>query len=204
MTSENQPSCLSQPSKSIASRKHHPSSLNTIAMSSTIIANSDVEAQHNSVASDSDASVSTTSKQRISSARKRVIDETQLAPEEAERLQARRAYNRECATRARKRTKNLVAELQDEVKSLQTDKEDLRRENAVMKAQLEGLERQNQTLIFKQTLSNRQPFSVFGAMPGGFMYPGINLGDAFSGLQTSHVGMNEAALRAGLLPSTKP
>ena len=40
--------------------------------------------------------------------RKVTIDETLLQPDAAEKILARRAYNRECATRARKRCKQNV------------------------------------------------------------------------------------------------
>lgn len=94
--------------------------------------------------------------QLVSSSKKRVIDETLLSPEEAHKLQARRAYNRECATRARKRTKNLVAQLQDEVKELRSDKGELSRIHAVMRAQLELLEKQHKALLFRQAMSDRR------------------------------------------------
>lgn len=157
-------------------------------------------------------------KQRVSSSLKRVIDETQLSPEEADRLQVRRAYNRECATRARKRTKTLVTQLQDDIKQLQEDKDDLRRENAVMKAQLEGMEKQNQTLLFKQAMNEQRQMAqvatmnAFGAMNGGgigggggmgglMMQPGMKLGDALTELRMANLTSQEsaAASRARLL-----
>jgi bZIP transcription factor len=140
-------------------------------------------------------------KQRISSSRKRVIDETLLSPEDADKLETRRAYNRECATRARKRTKNLVSQLQDEVKTLQTDKEELRRENAVLKAQLEGFEKQNQTLMFKNVLVDQR--HMHGAMgAGAYLQPhhGVTLGDALSEMRmASLAGRESAASRARLM-----
>ena len=105
--------------------------------------------------SGSSAAAGSSEQRRVSSSRKRVIDETLLSPEEAHKLQVRRAYNRECATRARKRTKSLVAQLQDEVKELQADKDELRRTHAVMRSQLELLEKQNKALLFRQAMSDR-------------------------------------------------
>jgi ABC-type phosphate transport system auxiliary subunit len=168
---------------------------------SAATSNSKLEDPHNGAPSDAEASataqarsgseVSGPKKQRISSSLKRVIDETQLPPEEAEQLESRRAYNRECATRARKRTKNLVAQLSDQVRNLQADKDDLRRENAVIRAQLQSIERQNQTLAFKHGLVERHHanmsmsahMSPFVPSPmGGFLQPRMNLDTALTNL----------------------
>jgi hypothetical protein len=137
-----------------------------------------LEDKHGAVTSESEASTSAEerrsckvrlggARQVISSTRKRVIDESLLSPDEADKLESRRAYNRECATRARKRTKNLVAQLQEDVKNLQQDKNELRRANEVMKAQLAALEKQNQALLFKHAMHSPQTatMSAFG-MPG--------------------------------------
>ena len=56
-----------------------------------------------------------------------VIDETKLPSDEAERLLAKRAYNRQCADRARKRSKETVKELLQQVQELHADKVELRR-----------------------------------------------------------------------------
>jgi hypothetical protein len=88
---------------------------------------------------------------RVGSFRKRVIDETLLSTEEAEKLQSRRAYNRECAARARKRSKNMVAQLQDEIQLLQSEKQALQRERGTMSAGLETLEQQNRILMAQAT-----------------------------------------------------
>jgi bZIP transcription factor len=162
------------------------------------------ERDESSVAGGSTISGGTTVKQRISSTRKRIIDETLLSPEEAEKLESRRAYNRECATRARKRTKTLVNQLQDEVKTLQTDKEELRRENAVLKAQLEGFEKQNQTLMFKNAMADQRAH-MGGANPAAFMPPtlrasGVTLGDALTEMRMATLASREAASRAYIFP----
>jgi hypothetical protein len=178
--------------------------------------NSKLEDAHNGATSDAEASltsqarsgsdVSGHKKQRISSSLKRVIDETQLPPEEAEKLESRRAYNRECATRARKRTKSLVVQLSDQVRILQADKDDLRRENAVIRAQLQSLERQNQTLVFKHGLVERShhanmPMSPLMLSPmGGFQQPCMNLDTALTGLLSAQ----QAAARNQLLRPMNP
>ena len=87
---------------------------------------------------------------------KRVIDETQLSPKEAELLEKRRAYNRLSATRARKRNKHLVCQLQDEVATLTKEKHELQRANEEMKTRMRLLEKHNQTLLLKQLTSERQ------------------------------------------------
>jgi hypothetical protein len=84
---------------------------------------------------------------RVGSFRKRIIDETLLSTEDAKKLQSRRAYNRECAARARKRSKNMVAQLQEEIQLLQSEKQALQQERATMSAQLETLEQQNRILM---------------------------------------------------------
>jgi FtsZ-binding cell division protein ZapB len=160
------------------------------------------ERDESSVTGGGSSTASGVVKQRISSTRKRIIDETLLSAEEAEKLESRRAYNRECATRARKRTKTLVNQLQDEVKSLQTDKEELRRENAVLKAQLEGFEKQNQTLMFKNVMADHR---AMGTNPGAFMPPtlrpgGVTLGDALTEMRMATLASREAASRAYMFP----
>jgi TolA-binding protein len=87
--------------------------------------------------------------------KKRVVDETLLPPEEAEKLLARRAYNRECASRARKRGNELVAQLEAQVKELQEDKDELRRSLLQMTKQVHNLEMQNKALLLRQIISDR-------------------------------------------------
>ena len=135
----------------------------------------------------------------ITRPRKRVIDETLLSPEEAGKLESRRAYNRDCANRARKRTKNLVAQLQDEVKELQADKDELRRANAVMKAQLEIMGKQHQSLMLKQAVSeHHRAISALGAT-SGYVLPWMLSGDAppeFDVVNRRIAANREAASRA--------
>jgi hypothetical protein len=86
--------------------------------------------------------------------RKAIIDETLLPPEEAEKILARRAYNRDCATRARKRSKQIVTQLEKQVKELQEDKDALRRSLVTMEKQMVELESQNKELKLKQMLTS--------------------------------------------------
>lgn len=79
----------------------------------------------------------------------RIIDETKLSEEEARKLELRRAYNRDCASRARIRTKSLVQELQEQVRSLRQEKEELNKSNANLQACLALSEKQNRELINK-------------------------------------------------------
>lgn len=83
---------------------------------------------------------------------KRPIDESLLSEEEARRLEARRHYNRQCAAKARKRSKDLISKLQSQVEELTKDKAKFERSNEVMKAQLQLLEQQNRTLIANQRM----------------------------------------------------
>jgi septal ring factor EnvC (AmiA/AmiB activator) len=114
-----------------------------------------------------------------SSSRKRIIDETRLSPEEASKLQTRRAYNRDCATRARKKTKRVVAQLEEEVKELEQGKEDLRHTYSLMKAKIEHLEKQNQALMLKQAMSDRYNAAMAAS---GFLSRPVSLGTASAAL----------------------
>lgn len=98
------------------------------------------------------------------SAKRRIIDETLLDEDEARKLESRRAYNRKCAAKARKRSKDLISQLQEEVQQLNQDKAKLERTNEVMQAQLKILEQQNQSLVMNQRQSS------------GFLVPGMPSG----------------------------
>ena len=87
---------------------------------------------------------------KIGTKRNAPIDETLLDEEEKKKLEARRAYNRKCAAKARKRSKDLISHLQKQVEELTRDKATLERNNEVMRAQLELLEQQNRILMMNQ------------------------------------------------------
>ena len=111
--------------------------------------------------------------------RKTIIDETLLPPDEAEKILARRAYNRDCATRARKRSKQMVAQLEKQVKELQEDKEALRRSLTTMEKQMVELESQNKALKMKQMLEANR-------VGGGMMADSLAVGGVMgSGLPAS-------------------
>jgi hypothetical protein len=79
-----------------------------------------------------------------------IIDETLLPPDEAERLLAKRAYNRECADRARKRSKRLTEELKDKIKELQADKDELRRTIATIEKEFRLVQNEHRELLLKE------------------------------------------------------
>ena len=79
-----------------------------------------------------------------------IIDESQLNEEDARKLVARRAYNRKCAAKARKRSKDLIVSLQAQVQQLTAEKSALERSSEVMRAKLELLEQQNRVLMMNQ------------------------------------------------------
>jgi hypothetical protein len=79
--------------------------------------------------------------------KRRVVDESLLDEEEAKRLEARRAYNRLCATKARKRSKDLIATLQEQVTTITKDKTSLEHSIEVLRAQIQFLERQNNNIM---------------------------------------------------------
>jgi hypothetical protein len=67
--------------------------------------------------------------------------------EEEARLAAKREYNRRNAARARSRNKSLLQELQEKVAKLNRFTEELQRTNDILRAQLELLSKQNETLM---------------------------------------------------------
>jgi Spy/CpxP family protein refolding chaperone len=79
-----------------------------------------------------------------------IIDETKLSKEEAERLLIKRAYNRECAERARKRSKETVQELHRQVEELQADKCELRQQLTQMEKEIQRLKDKNKVLMLSR------------------------------------------------------
>ena len=98
-----------------------------------------------------------------------MIDETKLPKEEAERLMIKRAYNRECAERARKRSKETVQDLQRQVEELQADKCELRNALAHMEKELQRLKDKNKALMLSRLT------------PGTNIYAHHNIGTNSSG-----------------------
>jgi hypothetical protein len=131
-----------------------------------------VQTEHNDGASADESSVSSTVEEnKRRSVKRRIIDETLLGEDEARKLESRRAYNRKCAAKARKRSKDLISQLQDEVNKLNQDKATLERTNEVMQARLKLLEQQNQTLMLNQRqteslLLSGMPSTVPGSLLG--------------------------------------
>jgi hypothetical protein len=113
----------------------------------------------------------------------RIIDETQLSEEEARKLELRRAYNRDCASRARTRTKTLVQELQDQVRQLKDEKEELRQANTTLQACLAFSERQNRELIAKQSLLDGR--NAYPAALGPIDLRQMNTGQSDIGIGSS-------------------
>ena len=85
---------------------------------------------------------------------KKRSNEASLSADEVERLEAKRAYNRECASRARQRGKDLIAQLEKQVKDLHDDKSELRRTVAAMEKRLKLLQRENEFLLGTQAISS--------------------------------------------------
>lgn len=141
---------------------------------------------------------------RRSSAKRRIIDETLLDEDEARKLESRRAYNRKCAAKARKRSKDLISQLQDEVNQLNQDKATLQRTNEVMHAQMKLLEQQNQTLMMNQRQTESLLLSgMSGGVPGGLL-SGLSRGGGGGGLTMGNFphqgesGLSAAALLGSL------
>jgi hypothetical protein len=123
----------------------------------------------------------------------RIIDETQLSEEEARKLELRRAYNRDCASRARTRTKSLVQELQEQVRTLKQEKEELRQSNANLQACLAFSEKQNQELIAKHSLLDGRSMNsaALGTRDLSLLHP--------SSLQGMRLGSNNLATTSRLM-----
>ena len=133
------------------------------------------------------------------SAKRRIIDETLLDEDEARKLESRRAYNRKCAAKARKRSKDLISQLQDEENKLNQDKTTLERTNEVMHAQLKLLEQQNQTLMINQRQSESLLLSgMSGGVPGALL-GGLHRGGLMGGnFPQGESGLSAAALLGSL------
>ena len=108
---------------------------------------------------DGENTPNSTSKKVLVGSRKR-INEASLSVDEVERLQTKRAYNRECASRARQRGKELVAQLEKQVKDLHDDKSELRRTLATMEKRLKQLQRENELLLGRQAISTYEGMMV--------------------------------------------
>jgi predicted RNase H-like nuclease (RuvC/YqgF family) len=124
------------PFKSIHDNMKHPMKNNNDSADSSSLKGSVGEGS---------GAASTNVKKRIT-----VIDETLLPQDEAEKLLAKRAYNRDCAERARKRSKQMTEELHCKVKELQEDKHELRRTLVNMEKQLKMLQKQNDELLLEE------------------------------------------------------
>jgi len=89
-------------------------------------------------------------KKRKRGAAKLPIDEAVLGKEEARRLDERRSYNRKCAAKARRRSKDLTASLRAQVRELSETNKELQRVNEIMGARLNLMEQQNRMLMMNQ------------------------------------------------------
>ena len=75
------------------------------------------------------------------------IDETKLSEDDARKLEIRRAYNRMCAAKARKRSKDLISQLQGQVKELTDDKLELLKTIEGLRHKIDFLERRSTRLM---------------------------------------------------------
>jgi ATP-dependent 26S proteasome regulatory subunit len=120
------------------------------------------------------------------------IDETRLSAYEAQQLEARRAYNRSCASKARQRCKDLTTQLQEEVAKLKQEKADLERQIQVAGANIQFLERQNRLLM-----ANQQPRPVVAPIS---LLNSHGLNNSSLG---SSMGIDQALLSLSNLPNTQ-
>lgn len=101
------------------------------------------------------------------------IDESQLSQDEVIKLHKRRAYNRLCASRARKRTKTMVAQLQTEVDTLHTEKAELRAANEILRQQVEYFQQQCRALLIQQANEKKQLARVLAASSATMQEPAL-------------------------------
>jgi hypothetical protein len=120
------------------------------------------------------------------------IDETRLSAYEAQQLEARRAYNRSCAAKARQRCKDLTTQLQEEVAKLKQEKADLERQIQVAGANIQFLERQNRLLM-----AHQQPRPVVAPIS---LLSNHGLNNSTLG---STMGIDQALLSLSNLPYTQ-
>lgn len=101
--------------------------------------------------------------------KRRYIDESRLSESEAAVLEARRAYNRTCAAKARQRSKDLTAQLQEEVAKLKEENANLEHQMEVTRAKMQFLERQNMLLVTSQQQSRPlvSPASLLASQQSG-------------------------------------
>ena len=97
-----------------------------------------------------------------------IIDETKLSKEEAERVLVKLAYNRECAERARKRSKETINEYERQIKELHADNVALRSKVAAMAKELQMLREENNALSV----------AVLTPRTAGISYPPLNIEEA--------------------------
>ena len=167
------------------------------------------EEDHESAKESIDKSTSPTNTNTGSKRKFRIIDETLLSEEEARKLELRRAYNRDCASRARIRTKSLVQELQEQVRSLKDEKEDLRQSNAKLQACLAFSEKQNRELLANRSLSEGRSLSsvAFGTGDLALLRPtlqqGIGMGNNNLGAATNLAYITEQSRQLRYLPQNQ-
>lgn len=95
-------------------------------------------------------------------------DEEEEAALDEAKLQARREANRIHAFKSRQRSKMLLQELQTTVETLNKEKGEIERQNAVLRAQVEVLQQQNTSLMQnQQMMMARVGGAVQGQMTGG-------------------------------------
>ena len=167
------------------------------------------EEDHESAKESIDKSTSPTNTNTGSKRKFRIIDETLLSEEEARKLELRRAYNRDCASRARIRTKSLVQELQEQVRSLKDEKEDLRQSNAKLQACLAFSEKQNRELLANRSLSEGRSLSsvAFGTGDLALLRPtlqqGIGMANNSLGAATNFAYIAEQSRQLRYLPQNQ-
>lgn len=123
----------------------------------------------------------------------------------ARKLEQRRAYNRKCAAKARKRSKDLISHLQGQVEDLTKDKTELQRSNDVMRAQLELLESQNRTLMMSQRQPMAPPQGGGYGGPSPFLMNGMGGGMGAGGYPSGNLQLLDAlAAQRGMPPGSMP
>jgi hypothetical protein len=108
-------------------------------------------------------------------AKKLRLSEDNDDDDDATRLEAKRAYNRMNSARNRKRQKELITTLKEQLEATNSRMAEMQRENDLFRVQIRLLEQENQGLAFKQQLAGlpRQGNDSLlgGALGGGGQIP---------------------------------
>ena len=118
--------------------------------------------------------------------------------DERDRLEAKRAYNRMNSARNRKRQKELIATLKEQLEATNLRLSEAARQNDLLLVQMRLLEQENQTMALKQHFLASNPSAIRSlSAVGNFVSPAVSAqapNDSLLGRgQTCHSNLSAAA-----------